>query len=701
MARAVAITRADGSSTEVAFGAGNLRIPAAGGSSYRLIDTEQADRINPAQVRRVGDDLVIDLLDSDDELVIEQWFFVCDVDYRGCTVELETLGGARGATLSPVNDGVAQAGGLLWSSDSLAAAPGAGTPGTGQDVQTAAVTSTGVAVTSSTAGGFSDDAGSWKPILAGAAGLLAIGAAAAGGSGGSDAGGTPTAVGNDPAPSPAPTPVSQPGTPSIISALSDAPAPTAADGRPDPGFQIAPGALADGARTNDDSPTLSGRIDVPLNTGQSVQVLRDGVVVGQAVVNGTEWTFTDQGLGEGRYTWTAQIVDASGSASATGNGFSLAVDAIAPAQPTVDAVTGDGRISPDEIAAGFVVSGSAQAGTTITLRWGELSVSAQADASGRFELPIAPGAAAGVADATIDVIATDSFGNRSAPTSAPVVVAGAQSVTITGLVDDQPRLVGQFGDGVITNDSSPTLIGTLGQPLAAGESVQVFRNGTLIGQASVEGQNWQFNDGRLADGGYTVTVRVVDTSGAVVVGVDDDLSFVIDTRAPSRPSIDTVAGNNRVSGDEADDGIAVTGAAQAGTAIEVRWGNQTLSTTTDADGDWAVRFGQVPVANGSSVITVVAVDAAGNQSTSATRTVTVNLPEDDDALSQSSGGSPGMLFADDLLALQPETIAGLDEPAVASIHVPPPVNPDTPLDNGSLAAFTPTVFDEAARLNTL
>ena len=110
---------------------------------------------------------------------------------------------------------------------------------------------------------------------------------------------------------------------------------------------IAPqiGLVGNGGATNDTTPTILGTIIGELNDDESVQVLRDGDIVGEATLDGAIWSFQDNlnplGEIEGEYLYTAQVFDVAGNAgnggqfSAQSEGLTLQVDTTAPAQRVV------------------------------------------------------------------------------------------------------------------------------------------------------------------------------------------------------------------------------------------------------------------------------------------------------------------------------------------------------------------------------
>jgi hypothetical protein len=78
-------------------------------------------------------------------------------------------------------------------------------------------------------------------------------------------------------------------------------------------------------------------------------------------------------------------------------------------------------------------------------------------------------------------------------------------------------VIGQVVNGGETNDSTPTLKGTLTDLLGAGQSLHLYRDGMDLGQMDVNGLNWSYDEaGLVAYTHYTYVAKVVDQMGGVV-----------------------------------------------------------------------------------------------------------------------------------------------------------------------------------------
>jgi subtilisin family serine protease len=85
------------------------------------------------------------------------------------------------------------------------------------------------------------------------------------------------------------------------------------------------GALASGATTDDTSPQLRGTLTSTLAADEVLNVYRDGVKLGQAVVNGVSWSYQDTAVSNGAHGWTVRAADLAGNQGTASSGFSLTI----------------------------------------------------------------------------------------------------------------------------------------------------------------------------------------------------------------------------------------------------------------------------------------------------------------------------------------------------------------------------------------
>jgi len=117
----------------------------------------------------------------------------------------------------------------------------------------------------------------------------------------------------------------------------------------------------------------------------------------------------------------------------------------------------------------------------------------------------------------------------------PLQPASSTVPAIAQALDDE-GVGGAIASNGITDDTTPTLVGTLSAALAAGETVNVLRDGSLIGAASATAgsTSWQFNVPALAAGStYSFTARV-DRNGASPGTASAPFLLQVSTQGPAR-----------------------------------------------------------------------------------------------------------------------------------------------------------------------
>ena len=94
-------------------------------------------------------------------------------------------------------------------------------------------------------------------------------------------------------------------------------------------------------------------------------------------------------------------------------------------------------------------------------------------------------------------------------------LAPLQAATITAISDNTGTIQGTIAQGGITNDTTPTLSGTLAAPLAAAEILTIYRNGIAAGNATVNSTSltWSFTPTLSTNGSHSFTAAVVDGAG--------------------------------------------------------------------------------------------------------------------------------------------------------------------------------------------
>ncbi|MBG6632629.1 BapA prefix-like domain-containing protein [Pseudomonas aeruginosa] len=289
--------------------------------------------------------------------------------------------------------------------------------------------------------------------------------------------------------------------------------------------------------------------------------------------------------GSGNWTYTPSTPIANGTVvnvvaqDAAGNSSppaTVTIDSSAPPAPV---------INPSN---GVVISGTAEAGTTVTLTDAGGNPIGQVTADGSGNWSFTPGTP--LANGTVIVAtATDPTGNT-----------GPQAATTVDAVAPPAP--------VIDPSNGTTISGTA----EAGAKVTLTDgNGNPIGEPTADGSgNWTFTPATPLANGTVVNAVAQDPAG----NTGPQGSTTVDAVAPNTPVVNPSNGN------------LLNGTAEPGSTVTLTDGNGNPigQTTADGSGNWSFTPGsQLP--NGT-VVNVTASDAAGNTSAPATTTVDSSLP---------------------------------------------------------------------------
>ncbi|WP_440401323.1 Ig-like domain-containing protein [Pseudomonas aeruginosa] len=289
--------------------------------------------------------------------------------------------------------------------------------------------------------------------------------------------------------------------------------------------------------------------------------------------------------GSGNWTYTPSTPIANGTVvnvvaqDASGNSSppaTVTVDSSAPPAPV---------INPSN---GVVISGTAEAGATVTLTDAGGNPIGQVTADGSGNWSFTPGTP--LANGTVIVAtATDPTGNT-----------GPQAATTVDAVAPPAP--------VIDPSNGTTISGTAE---AGAKVILTDGNGNPIGETTADGSgNWTFTPATPLANGTVVNAVAQDPVG----NTGPQGSTTVDAVAPNTPVVNPSNGN------------LLNGTAEPGSTVTLTDGNGNPigQTTADGSGNWSFTPGsQLP--NGT-VVNVTASDAAGNTSLPATTTVDSSLP---------------------------------------------------------------------------
>ncbi|MCS8193237.1 Ig-like domain-containing protein [Pseudomonas aeruginosa] len=308
----------------------------------------------------------------------------------------------------------------------------------------------------------------------------------------------------------------------------------------------------------------------------STVILTDGNgnPIGETTADGSgNWTYTPSTPIANGTVVNVVAEDAAGNSSPPAT---VTVDSSAPPAPV---------INPSN---GVVISGTAEAGATVTLTDAGGNPIGQVTADGSGNWSFTPGTP--LANGTVvNATASDPTGNTSAPAS----------TTVDAVAPPAP---------VIDPSNGTTISGTAE---AGAKVILTDGNGNPIGETTADGSgNWTFTPATPLANGTVVNAVAQDPAG----NTGPQGSATVDAVAPNTPVVNPSNGN------------LLNGTAEPGSTVTLTDGNGNPigQTTADGSGNWSFTPGsQLP--NGT-VVNVTASDAAGNTSLPATTTVDSSLP---------------------------------------------------------------------------
>ncbi|VVQ29200.1 hypothetical protein PS943_01192 [Pseudomonas fluorescens] len=386
------------------------------------------------------------------------------------------------------------------------------------------------------------------------------------------------------------------------------------------------GALQKGDATDDNALTITG-------TGAAetlVTVFVNGAVVGSVVVDASgNWSLTTVDLGaDGVKNITAQASDVAGQLSPMTGEYSVTLDTQAPTQPSRVTATDDqgAQVGPiaqngvtDDAIPTFSGSGAENGAVVKLYDNGVIIGSTTVDASGNWSYT-ASAAFVGGAHA-ITATLTDKAGNTSIASEALNfnVDTGEVVVSIVKAIDNVGSIQGDVASRGLTDDATPTLVGTA----TAGALVTVSEAGKVLGSVTADASgNWSLELPTQTEGSHSFTA--VARNGAGTEG-SADFMLDIDLTAPSAPlvsgafdDVGVYQGQLTQNGFTDDTTPTLTGSGNAGDTIKV-YDNATLlgSVTVSAEGTWSFTP-STALAQGAHSLTATQSDAAGNESAAST-----------------------------------------------------------------------------------
>ncbi|NVC63650.1 tandem-95 repeat protein [Vibrio sp. 05-20-BW147] len=388
--------------------------------------------------------------------------------------------------------------------------------------------------------------------------------------------------------------------------------------------------------TNDTTPTFSGTAE----SGATVKLYSNQVgggttVIGTGTATGGNWQITTDPLTAGlSHSIFATATDASTNVSNSSSSLSVTIDnttPTAPSTPDLAASSDTGTSNTDNLTNDTTptFTGTGTTGDTVTLVSNVDGTIGSAVVSGGV-WSITASSALTAGDHTITARATDTAGNTADSASLAITLdTSVPTPTITTPIE---------GDGKVNaaEDNDVLIAGTGAE---AGNSVTVtIHDGANSLSRTVTADNsgnWtisgsEFDVSAFNNGTLTVTASQSDAAGNTSSAASTTIT--LDNSAPSAPSITTpIEGDGKVNAAEDNDVLIAGSGAETGNSVTVTIddGASSLNRTVTADnsGNWMISGSEFDVStfnNGALTVTASQSDAAGNTSSAASTTITLD-----------------------------------------------------------------------------
>lgn len=405
-------------------------------------------------------------------------------------------------------------------------------------------------------------------------------------------------------------------------------------------------------RTQVAAPVIAGTAEA----GSTVRLYEGGTLLGTgtADLSTGAWTITSSSLAEGDHTLTARAVDTAGNTGAASASFAITIDQTSarPGDLALSSATNSGSLG-DALtnASALTITGTAEAGATITLYGGGSTASATADGSGRWSATIA-GLAEGGHTLTADAV--DVAGNTSQASTGLVVTIDRTGPALSAPTADTAGPSGQF---------TPILSGTaeIGSVVTLYDSASI--GAAVLGVATVGGDGlWSITTPELGGGTYTMTARALDAAGNET-STTTPLSVTGRIGVPGGLQLVSDSG---VAGDGITNVVSpiLTGTALAGATVSLYSGLTLMGTgTADAvSGLWTIASTGTLATDGAYTLNAK-IDAYGTVLTSSGLMVTIDTtaPGQPGVPSLQAGSDSGSVGNDRITNLTAVTVTGTAE----------------------------------------
>ena len=327
-----------------------------------------------------------------------------------------------------------------------------------------------------------------------------------------------------------------------------------------------------------------------------------------------EWEVTFDGEDfpeDGDYTVEVTVTEPDGTETEL-DGPSISIDTTAPETAVEEGtLSTTGIINDDDFQDGVEISGTGEAGSTVSVTIEEHTETVTVGENGTWEVTFDPAdLPEGDYETEMTVVSTDSRGNSSTITETVSIDTVYNALEISTGSSSSNSLINSEavqteGGVVITGTTEP------------GATVTVAI-GSLAQEVTADGDgNWQatFDPADLPSQQFeaTVTATTTDEAGNTTTTSNTvEIDLVVQNFSHQA---DIGGDDNVISASEIGDGFTLTGTVEPGSTVKLEFEGSTVWADVDPEtGAWTASFGgaQIPGGDYSSDVTITATDAANN-----------------------------------------------------------------------------------------
>ncbi|MDZ4311959.1 MAG: Ig-like domain-containing protein [Cypionkella sp.] len=320
-------------------------------------------------------------------------------------------------------------------------------------------------------------------------------------------------------------------------------------------------------------------------------------------------TFATYEIRQGTYDSVVSVTSTDTAGNTASTTHDLHIDTETAIAVNVGQAGGDDLVNAVEAAAGLALTGTAEAGATVTVTFEGVTKTVTAGADGTWTAHYSSSEVrSGTYDSTVQVSSVDGVGNTASTTHSLHIDTEIAVAIPVGQAGGDDKVSGaEQAAGLMLNgtaDAGATVVVTLE---GVSKTVTAASNGTWTA-------NFAASEVRAGTYDSVVTVQATDSAGNSATASH---TVHVDTETNVAITVGQAGGDDIISGAEEAVGVALTGTAEAGASVVVTMDGVSHTVIASNAGTWTANFSASEIRSGTyaTTATAVAIDALGNTAT--------------------------------------------------------------------------------------